>query len=135
MVSWPFYAPLDALRRIAGAWLDANALGRREAPYRIVHAEPGAAPRTGGDARARPDQAGLHLGSAAARERRAAARVGFRVYLVDWARPTPNDRDLVGRNAHRDLWPEIADWMLAQAAQRTAPAQSAGSAAAAPRSA
>jgi hypothetical protein len=22
---------------------------------------------------------------------------------------------LVGRNAHRHLWPEIADWMLAQA--------------------
>jgi hypothetical protein len=45
MVSWPVYEPLDALRRIAGAWLDANAPGRREAPYRIVHAEPGVALR------------------------------------------------------------------------------------------
>jgi polyhydroxyalkanoate synthase len=102
LVSWPFYEPLDALRRLAGEWLDANAPGRREVPYRIVHAEPGVslrayeAPPRGPVAMLVPapiKQAYIwDLLPRASVVRRLLAS-GFRVYLVDWARPTPSDRN------------------------------------------
>jgi polyhydroxyalkanoate synthase len=103
MVSWPFYAPLDALRRLAGAWLDLGGLGRNEAPYAIVRKEPGVSLRAYASEGNGP---AVLLVPAPIKDaniwdllpRASVVRLllaqGFRVYLADWQRPSAAEREL-----------------------------------------
>jgi len=103
ILSWPFYEPLDALRRLAGAWLDLGGLGRNEAPYRVVREEPGVALREyAGEASGPPvllvpapikDANIWDLLPQASVVRLLLAR-GFHVYLADWLRPGAAEREL-----------------------------------------
>ena len=103
IVNWPFYEPLDAMRRLAGAWLDAGAITRSETPYRIVHMEPGVSVRAYATQNTGPavllvpapikSSRIWDLTPRASVVRHLLAR-GFRVYLADWMRPTANERTL-----------------------------------------
>lgn len=100
---WPFYEPLDAMRRLAGAWLDAGRIERIHAPYRIAHAEPAVTLRAYLTQNTGPAVLIVPAPIKSSRIWDLVPRVsvvrhllaqGFRVYLVDWLRPTDAERAL-----------------------------------------
>jgi len=101
-INWPFYESLDAVRQALGAWLDAAHPSRRESPHRIVHTEPGVSLRayeaaTGPVVMLVPAPIkGAYIWDLLPRVSvvNHLLRRGFRVYLVDWSRPTAREQTL-----------------------------------------